>query len=36
MKKVKFKVIELIRDMIIIIDKQMDNFPKKEIELKIE
>lgn len=34
MKEVKFKVIELIRDMIITIDKQMDNFPKKEIELK--
>lgn len=34
MKEEKFKVIQFIRDMIIAIDKQMDNFPKKEIELK--
>ena len=34
MKEVKFKVIELIRNMIVTIDKQMDNFSKKEVELK--
>ena len=34
MKEEKFKVIQFIRDMILAIDKEMDNFPKKEIELK--
>ena len=33
-KEEKFKVIQFIREMIIIIDKEMDNFPKKDIELK--
>lgn len=33
-KEEKFKVIQFIKEMLIIIDKQMDNFPKKEIELK--
>lgn len=30
----KFKVIQFIRELIILIDKLMDNFPKKDIELK--
>ena len=30
----KFKVIQYIRELLIIIDKNMDNFPKKDIELK--
>ncbi len=34
MKTEKFKVIQFIRELLIIIDKQMDNFPKKDIELK--
>lgn len=34
MKVEKFKVIQFIRDFIIIVDKEMDNFPKKDIEIK--
>lgn len=34
MKKEKFKVIQFIRELLIMIDSQMDNFPKKDIELK--
>ena len=34
MNKEKFKIIQYIRDLIIYIDKSMDNFPKKDIELK--
>ena len=34
MKTEKFKIIQFIRELIIIIDKEMDNFPKKDIELK--
>ena len=34
MKIAKFKIIQFIRDLILTIDKQMDNFPKKDIELK--
>lgn len=34
MKAEKFKIIELIRDLLIAIDKEMINYPKKEIELK--
>ena len=34
MKTEKFKVIQFIRELIILIDKNMDNFPKKDIELK--
>ena len=34
MKEVKFKVIELIRNMIVTIDKQMDNFSKKRGRIK--
>ena len=30
----KFKVIQFIRELLITIDKEMDNFPKKDIELK--
>ena len=30
----KFKVIQYIRELLIIIDKNMDNFPKKDIGLK--
>ena len=33
-KEEKFKVIQFIREMVTIVDKQMENFPKKEIELK--
>lgn len=34
MKTEKFKVIQFIRELLIIIDKNIDNFPKKDIELK--
>ena len=34
MKNEKFKVIQFIRELIIMIDKQMDNFHKKDIEIK--
>ena len=34
MKAEKFEVIELIRELIVTIDKEMANFPKKDIELK--
>ncbi len=34
MKTEKFKVIQFIRELLITIDKEMDNFPKKDIELK--
>ena len=34
MKEEKFKVIQYIRELIINIDKNLDNFPKNEIELK--
>ena len=34
MQTEKFKVIDFIRDLIINIDKNLDNFPKKDIELK--
>ena len=33
MKIEKFKVINFIRELLIMIDKEMDNFPKKDIEL---
>ena len=36
MKVEKFKIIQFIRELLVIIDKNMDNFPKKDIELKIE
>ena len=34
MKTEKFKIIEFIRQLIITIDKELINFPKKENELK--
>ena len=34
MKIEKFKVIQFIRELLILIDKQMDNYPNKDIELK--
>ena len=34
MKVEKFKIIQFIRELLLIIDKEMDNFPKKDIELK--
>lgn len=33
-KEEKFKVIEFIRELIIYIDQNLNNFPKKDIELK--
>lgn len=34
MKAEKFKVIQFIRELILAVDKELDNFPKKDIELK--
>ena len=34
MKQEKFKVINFIRELIVTIDKELSNFPKKDIELK--
>ncbi len=34
MKEEKFKVIQFIREMIVAIDGQLENFSKKDIELK--
>lgn len=34
MQKEKFKVINFIRELVVNIDKNLDNFPKKEIEIK--
>lgn len=34
MKEEKFKIIQYIRELIINIDNNLDNFPKKNIELK--
>ena len=34
MRTEKFKIIQFIRELILMIDKDMDNFPKKDIEIK--
>ena len=34
MKEEKFKIIQFIRELIIIVDVELDNFPKKDIEIK--
>ena len=34
MKEEKFKIIDFIRQLIVNIDSNLDNFPKKDIELK--
>lgn len=34
MKEEKFKVINFIRELIVYVDNNLDNFPKKDIELK--
>ena len=34
MRDEKFKVIDFIRKLILAVDKELDNFPKKEIEIK--
>lgn len=34
MKNEKFKVIEFIRQLILVIDKELENYPKKDIEIK--
>ena len=34
MNKEKFKIIQFIRELIVYIDSSMENFPKKDIELK--
>lgn len=34
MKEEKFKVINFIRQLILVIDKELENFPKKDLEIK--
>ena len=34
MKSEKFKILQFIRELLLMIDKDMDNFPKKDVELK--
>lgn len=34
MKQEKFKIIQFIRELILCVDQNLDNFPKKDIELK--
>lgn len=34
MKEEKFKIINFTRELLVMIDQRLDNFPKKEIELK--
>lgn len=34
MREEKFKIIDYIRNLLIYIDKELDNFPKKDIEIK--
>lgn len=34
MKQEKFRIIQFIRELILHVDNQLDNFPKKDIELK--
>lgn len=34
MQKEKFKVINFIRELLLNIDKNLDNFPKKDLEIK--
>lgn len=34
MKSEKFKILQFIREFILMVDKYMDNYPKKDIELK--
>lgn len=34
MKEEKFKVINFIRELIVYIDKYLENFPKKDLEIK--
>lgn len=34
MKEEKFKIIDFVRNLIVQIDKELDNFPKKDIEIK--
>ncbi len=34
MREDKFRVIQFIRDFILVIDKELENYPKKDIEIK--
>ena len=34
MKEEKFRVINFIRELVVNVDKHLDNFPKKDIEIK--
>lgn len=34
MKQEKFKIVNLTKELIVVIEKNLDNFPKKEIEIK--
>lgn len=34
MKEEKFKIVQFIRELILTVEKELSNFPKKEIEIK--
>ena len=34
MKEEKFRVIQFIRELILAVDKELENYPKKELEIK--
>ena len=34
MKEEKLKVIQFIRELILVIDKELENYPKKDFEIK--
>lgn len=34
MKEEKFKIIQFVRELLVKVDKELDNFPKKDIEIK--
>lgn len=34
MKEEKFKVINFIRELVLTVDKELENYPQKDIEIK--
>ena len=34
MKEEKFKIIQFIRELIVVVDKELENFPRKDLEIK--
>ena len=36
MKEEKFKILQFIREFIVRVENELENFPKKDIEIKME